>query len=68
LNLSFTLCKADALLLEPHLQSISLWLFWRWGLANYLLGLVSKCDPPDLSLPNSWDYRVEPPAPGSDLI
>jgi hypothetical protein len=23
-------CKADALLLEPHLQSILFWFFWRW--------------------------------------
>jgi cellulose synthase/poly-beta-1,6-N-acetylglucosamine synthase-like glycosyltransferase len=23
--------KAGALQLEPHLQSILLWLFWRWG-------------------------------------
>jgi hypothetical protein len=27
--------KANALSLEPHLQSILLWLFWRWGLVNY---------------------------------
>jgi hypothetical protein len=26
-------CKAGSLLLEPHLHSILLWLFWRWGLA-----------------------------------
>jgi hypothetical protein len=26
----------DIVLLEPHLQSILFWLFWRWGLANYL--------------------------------
>jgi hypothetical protein len=24
-------CKAGALPLEPHLQSILLWLFWTWG-------------------------------------
>jgi hypothetical protein len=24
-------CKAGTLLLEPHLQPILLWLFWRWG-------------------------------------
>jgi hypothetical protein len=34
------------------------------GLANYLLGLASKLDPPDLSLPGSWDYRGEPLVPG----
>jgi hypothetical protein len=27
----FTLAKAGALLLEPHLQSIFLWVFWRQG-------------------------------------
>jgi hypothetical protein len=29
---------AGALLLEPCLQSILLWFFWRWGLMNCLLG------------------------------
>jgi hypothetical protein len=24
------------------------WLFWRWGLLNYLPGLASNCDPPNL--------------------
>jgi hypothetical protein len=38
-----------------------LWLFWRWGLENYLPGLASNLDPPDLSLPRSEDYRHEPP-------
>jgi hypothetical protein len=30
-----------------------LWLFWRWGLVNYLPGLVLNRDPPNLSLPSS---------------
>jgi hypothetical protein len=34
----------------PHLQSILLWLFWRWDLVNYLPRLASNRDPPDLSL------------------
>jgi hypothetical protein len=34
--------KAGALPLEPHLQPILLWLFWRWGLKNYLPGLTSN--------------------------
>jgi hypothetical protein len=32
--------KAGTLQLEPHLQSFLLWLFWRWGLSNYLPGLA----------------------------
>jgi hypothetical protein len=32
-------CKAGVLLTEPHLQFL-LWLFWRWDLWNYLLGLT----------------------------
>jgi hypothetical protein len=27
-------CKTHTFLHEPHLQSILLWLFWRWGLVN----------------------------------
>jgi hypothetical protein len=26
-----------------------LWLFWEWGLGNYLPRLASNCYPPDLS-------------------
>jgi hypothetical protein len=36
LNSGLCTCKAGTVLLEPHLQPISFWLFWRWGLANYL--------------------------------
>jgi hypothetical protein len=36
LNSGLHACKTGALLLEVHLQSILLWLFWRWGLTNYL--------------------------------
>jgi hypothetical protein len=39
--------------LEPQLQSILLWLLWRWGLMNYLPELASNLNPPDLSLPSS---------------
>jgi hypothetical protein len=35
LNSGLCTCKAGALLLKPHLQSILLCLFWRWGLENY---------------------------------
>jgi hypothetical protein len=36
-----------------HLQSILLWLLWRWGLLNYLSRLALNHDAPDLSLPSS---------------
>jgi hypothetical protein len=42
--------KACILPLESYLQSSSLWLFWRWGLVNYLSGLASNLNPPNLSL------------------
>jgi hypothetical protein len=46
-------------MLEPHLQSILLWLFfWRWDFESYLLGLALK-------LPSSLDYRCEPLVAGS---
>jgi hypothetical protein len=50
-------CKAS-LPLKPHFQSILLWLFWRWGLLNYLPRVALDCDPPNLSLPNTQDYSV----------
>jgi hypothetical protein len=40
-----------------------LWLFWRWGLVNYLPGLTLNCDSPYLNLPSSQDYRGAPLAP-----
>jgi hypothetical protein len=42
--------NAGALPLEPHLQSILLWLIWRWDLMNYLYGLTSNQDPPSLQV------------------
>jgi hypothetical protein len=53
----FMLCEECALLLEPCLQSILL-LLWRWDFTNYLSGLASNHDPPDLGL------QREPPMPG----
>jgi hypothetical protein len=53
LNSGLHTCKAGALLLEPCLQSILFWLFWRWGLKNYLSGLASNLRPLDVNLPSS---------------
>jgi hypothetical protein len=51
LNSGFFTCKAGALLLESHIQSILLSLVWRWGsLTNYLPGLALNLSPPNLSL------------------
>jgi hypothetical protein len=49
-------CKASALLLKPHLQSILLWLFWRLGGGEGSIDLPrleSNHGLPDLSLPSS---------------
>jgi hypothetical protein len=45
-------CKAGALLLEPHLQSILFWLFWRWGSWEFVQAGL-ELQPPSLILPNS---------------
>jgi hypothetical protein len=50
-NQDFALAKQGSLPLEPHLQSILLCLFWRWGLMNYLPGLTLNPDPLNLSIP-----------------
>jgi hypothetical protein len=42
--------------------------FSRQGLTNYLPGLALNHDPHDLCLLSSWDYRPEPPAPGSHTV
>jgi hypothetical protein len=44
LNSGLCTCKAWALPLEPCFQSTSFWLFWRWGLLNYLPWLTSNLD------------------------
>jgi hypothetical protein len=36
-------------MLEPDLQFIFLWLFWKEELVNYLPGLASNLDLPDLA-------------------
>jgi hypothetical protein len=46
LNSGLQTCKADTVPLEPHFQSIFLlWLFWRWGLTNYLPKLALSHSP-----------------------
>jgi hypothetical protein len=45
--------KTGALLLQPHLQSVLLWLFWRWDMMIYLPRLALNFNPPNLSLPSS---------------
>jgi hypothetical protein len=46
--------QTGTLQLEPCLQSILLWLFWRLGsLTNYLPGLTLNPAPPNVSLPSS---------------
>jgi hypothetical protein len=62
LNLGLCTCKAGALLLEPHLQSILLWLFWRWGLV-FVPRLASNCDSPISFFGYRWDNRCTPPYP-----
>jgi hypothetical protein len=44
LNSGFHACKAD--FSHTSCQSILLWSFWRWALANYLPGLALNCNPP----------------------
>jgi hypothetical protein len=65
LGFEVTLAKQVFYHPEPHPQSIFLWLFWRWGLVNYLPGLALKHNPPNLIIPSSEDYKHEPVAPSS---
>jgi hypothetical protein len=46
------LCNWDYRYDPPHLAC---WL--RRGLANFFPRLALNCNPPDLCLPSSWDYR-----------
>jgi hypothetical protein len=42
--------------------------FRNYFLVNYLPGLASNFDPPDLCLLSSYDYRHEPLAPSICLL
>jgi hypothetical protein len=44
------------------------WLFWRWGLTICLPRLTSNFDPPDFSLPGSWDSGVSHQCPAPSLF
>jgi hypothetical protein len=68
LNSRFHICEAGTLPLEPHLQSIFIWLFQRWGLLNYLPGLATNLNPRSSQPQLPKDYRCEPPAPDTDKI
>jgi hypothetical protein len=50
--------KAGTPSLQPHLQSILFWLFWRWGLMNYLPRLASNLDSLILPISASWVARI----------
>jgi hypothetical protein len=41
LNSGLCICKAGALQLEPHFQSILVWLFWRRGVAKFEASLFA---------------------------
>jgi hypothetical protein len=64
-ELGLCTCKGGVLPLEPCLQSILLWLIWRWVLKNYLPGLALNFDSPNLSLPGREGYRSELLVPGT---
>jgi hypothetical protein len=39
--------------------------FSKWGLMNFMPQLAWNLDPPNVSLPRSWDDRPGPPVPGN---
>jgi hypothetical protein len=56
LNAGLCTRKADALPLQPHLQSILFWLFLEIRSQKLFLQLDSNCDPLNFSLPTGILY------------
>jgi hypothetical protein len=52
------------LCLWDHRYALSHLADWDRDLTYFLLRLALNCDPPDLCLLSSWDYRVELLYPG----
>jgi hypothetical protein len=54
-----------AISLSHSISPIFVQYFWRKGLLNYLPGLASKHDPPDLNVLKCKEYSHESLVPGS---
>jgi hypothetical protein len=67
LNLGLQACKAGAQPPEPHLQPIFAMVILEMG-SWQLFALALNCDPLDLSLQSSRDYRDELLCLGSDFF
>jgi hypothetical protein len=57
-----------ALLFEPHLQTIFLWVFWRWGSHKVFACAGIKLWPSLSQSPSSQDHRHEPLVPSKPLF
>jgi hypothetical protein len=66
LNSVLCSCKASALTLEPHLQSIFALVILEMASCELFAQACFRPDPPDVSLPSSKDYRCEPPPSSSN--
>jgi hypothetical protein len=47
---------------------LGMYIFWDTISWTICLGLVSNCNPPDLYLLSSYNYRYEPLVPSKDLF
>jgi hypothetical protein len=57
-----------ALLFEPHLQTVFLWVFWRWGSHKVFACAGIKLWPSLSQPPSSQDHRHEPLVPSKPLF